>query len=49
MSEPTSEYLFAKAELCYKLAQKQLEEMRISRKQLRISREQTELWLGSLT
>lgn len=30
MSEPTGEYLFAKAELCYTLAQKQLEEMRIA-------------------
>lgn len=29
-SEPTSEYLFAKAELCYNLAQKQLEEKRIA-------------------
>ena len=30
MSEPTSEYLFAKAELCYSIAQKQLEEKRIA-------------------
>lgn len=30
MSKPTSEYLFAKAELCYSLAQKQLEEKRIA-------------------
>ena len=30
MSDPTGEYLFAKAELCYTLAQKQLEEMQIA-------------------
>ena len=30
MSEPTGEYLFAKAELCYKTAQRQLEEKNIA-------------------
>ena len=30
MSEPTGEYLFAKAELCYKTAQQQLEEKNIA-------------------
>ena len=30
MSEPTGEYLFAKAVLCYDLAQKQLEKQEIA-------------------